>query len=269
MITTAQVQKTDLVDHLPYPESLSVIIPAYNEENRIKPLLLELTDFIQKNNVSWEIIVSIDGNDGTQDILESFARNYPFVRYIKNGNRDGKGNAIRNALDKSRGEYVLLMDADRSIQFEDIQKQLKSLENCDALIFDRYSNVSNEIPFLRRIASRGFNFLVRAITGVCVKDTQTGYKVIRTDIARKAFKKVTVTNTFYDVSLLYNIKKMGGRITEVGVRYHHDHGSKFNLIPEIFGQGISLLGFRLMHSRFGKYIPEKIKTIYYRKFRWI
>ena len=269
MITTAQAQKVETPIYSAYMDSLSIVIPAYTEENRIKPLLDELVNFVNGNRLPWDIIVSVDGSDGTTGILESFAQEYPFVSYVKNGHRDGKGNAIKRAMSISNSSYILLMDSDRSVKTEDLLTHLKSVGDYDVLLFERYSDPLNEIPLLRRIASRGFNLFVKVILGIPVNDTQTGYKLIRTDIAKKAFKKVTVTNTFYDVSLLYYIKKMGGKIAEVSVRYFHDGGSKFNLIPEIFGQGISLLGFRIVHSRFNKYVPKSIKNIYYRKFRWI
>ena len=269
MTISVEAQQTEFSRNSIYPSSLSIIIPAYNEEKRIKPLLEELIEFITKNNVSWEVIISLDGNDGTLQILNSYAENYSFIRYIKNGQRNGKGNAIKSALSLSEGEYVLFMDSDRSIQFEEIVKHLNSLENNDGILFERYSNSSNDIPLLRRIVSRGFNFMVRALLGINAKDTQTGYKLIRSDLAKEAFKKITVTNTFFDVTLLYNIKKLGGKIEEVSVSYQHDYGSKFNLIPEIIGQGMSLLGFKIAHSKLEKYIPKKVRELYYRKFKWV
>ncbi|MHB1663296.1 MAG: glycosyltransferase [Thermoplasmataceae archaeon] len=269
MTISFESQQTELLRDLIYPYSLSIIIPAYNEEKRIKPLLEELIEFMAKNKVSWEVIISLDGNDGTLQILNSYAQNYSFIRYIKNGQRNGKGNAIKSALSLAEGEYVLFMDSDRSIQFEEIVKHLNSLQNNDCILFERYSNSSNDIPLSRRIVSRGFNFLVRVLLGITVKDTQTGYKLIRTDLAREAFKKITVTNTFFDVTLLYNIKKLEGKIKDVSVSYQHDYESKFNLIPEIIGQGISLLGFKIAHSRLEKYIPKKVRELYYRKFKWV
>lgn len=269
MITIAQSQKVETSIYSAYMDSLSIIIPAYNEENRIKPLLDELVNFVNGNELSWDIIVSVDGSDGTAEILESFAQNYPFVSYVKNGDRDGKGNAIKRALSISNTSYILLMDSDRSVKTEDLLTHLKSVGDYDVLLFERYSDPLNEIPLLRRIASRGFNLFVKVILGIPVNDTQTGYKLIRADIAKEAFKKVTVTDAFYDVALLYYIKKMGGKISEISVRYYHALGSKFKILSLVLGMGATLLGFRIVHSRFNKYVPQTIKNIYYRKFRWI
>jgi hypothetical protein len=102
-----------------------------------------------------------------------------------------------------------------------------------------------------------------------VRDTQSGYKILKEEYARKAFDSIMVTNTFYDVALLYNIRKLGGKIIEKPVIYKHDLESKFNIISEIFGQGLSLLAFRIRYSPFYKHIPKKIRNLYYRKFRWI
>ena len=269
MITTVQAQKVETPIYPAYMDSLSIVIPAYNEENRIKPLLDELVNFVNGNRLSWDIIVSVDGNDGTAEILESFAQDYPFVSYVKNGHRDGKGNAIKRALSISNSSYILLMDSDRSVKTEDLLTHLKSVGDYDVLLFDRYSDPLNEIPLLRRIASRGFNLFVKIILGIPVNDTQTGYKLIRADIAKEAFKKVTITDAFYDVALLYYIKKMGGKISEISVHYYHALGSKFKILSLVLGMGTTLLGFRIVHSRFNKYVPQTIKKIYYRKFRWI
>ena len=137
------------------------------------------------------------------------------------------------------------------------------------VILERYSSGRNHIPFLRRFASRGFNVLVQALLGLRVKDTQSGYKIMKADLARRSFDSVTVTNTFYDVALLYKIKQLGGRITEKPVLYSHDGESKFNVVSEVLGQGMSLLAFRIRYSPVYRHIPESFKKLYYRKFRWI
>ncbi len=82
-------------------------------------------------------------------------------------------------------------------------------------------------------------------------------------------EKVDTTNTFYDISLLYYIKRYGGKITERDAEYQHDDGSKFHPVGEVIGQGVSLLAFAVRHSRFYKYVHNSLIKFYYRKFRWI
>jgi glycosyltransferase involved in cell wall biosynthesis len=250
-------------------KSISVVIPAYNEEKRIGNLLNELIDYINSNGLNWEIIVSIDGNDGTEEIVKGYSEKFSFIKYDKKAGRNGKGNSIKRVLPLVKNDYVLLMDADGSIKFNEIIKNLHYLDNYDAIIFDRYSNHDNDIPLIRRIPSRGFNILVRILLDINIRDTQCGFKVIRSDLMRRAFSNVTITSGAYEIALLYYIKMYGGKIIEVPVKYTHDKNSKYNVIGLIIGDGATLFAFRIRHSRFYKYIPDWAKKLYYRKFRSI
>lgn len=249
--------------------SMTFVIPAYNEEGRIGGVLDEVTNFILNNSAKCNVIVSIDGNDGTEEIVREYSKRHNFVSYISNEERGGKGAAIKRVVNQSTGEFTMIMDADGSVKFSSILKNIDLTKEYDLMLFDRYSGSGNRIPLRRRIPSRGFNVLVRVILGVKVNDTQCGYKIIRTDLLKSAFKSVAVTNTFFDVALLYYLKRMGARIKEVEVEYTHDDQSKFNVVSEIIGQGISLIAFRIRHSRFYKHVPEWAANLYTRKFRWI
>ncbi len=252
-----------------YLKRFTIIIPAYNEADRIGPVLNDVCRFITENKLPWDVIVSIDGSDGTDMLVREMMVQFPFLNYNKGNGRSGKGGAIKRAIKIATGEYLILMDADNSISFAQILSGIPDLAKNDVVILERYSSEKNHIPFLRRFASRGFNVLVQALLGLRVKDTQSGYKLMDAELALKAFSSMTVTNTFYDVALLYKIKQFGGRIAEKPVLYSHDGESKFNVVSEIMGQGMSLLAFRIRYSSMYKHIPESIKKLYYRKFRWI
>ena len=249
--------------------SMTIIIPAYNEENRIRRVLEEIKDLVTTNNLNWDVIVSIDGKDNTEEIVKGFTSLYPFIRHQKSQGRSGKGYAIKRVINSSTGEFTMIMDADGSVELTDIVKNFQYLTKYDAILFDRYSANGNTIPLYRRIPSRGFNMLVRAMLGLEVTDTQCGYKLVRTSIIKEAFKRIGITNTFFDVALLYHIQKLGGKIKEIEVKYSHRDESKFNIIGEILGQGVSLFAFRIRHSRFYKYVPKWATELYLRKFRWI
>ena len=249
--------------------TFDIIIPAYNEENRIKPVLDEVSSFIYKNNLSWNVIVSIDGNDNTFNIVKDYSKKFNFIKGIKNDGRNGKGKAIKNALNFVTSKYVFLMDADNSMQFYNIINTIKFLDDRYKIILFKRYNKENKIPFIRRIISRGFNFMLRSILKLNVSDTQTGYKIIDSNMFKKAMNKVTVTNTFFDVALLYYLKKMDVKITEIPVNYLHNENSKFHALGEIIGQGSSLIAFRIRQSRIFKYVPNTMILLYYRIFRWI
>ena len=252
-----------------YFKKFSIIIPAYNEEKRIVSALSQLCNFISETKFPWEIIISIDGNDGTEEIVKEMMKQFSFLRFIKGNGRNGKGNAIKRAVNIADGSYFIFMDADNSIAFRDVLSAIPEIVNNDVVILERYSLAKNQIPFQRKLASRSFNLLVRSTLGIRVKDTQSGYKILKEEYARRALNTIMVTNTFYDVALLYDIKKLGGKIMEKQVTYNHDIHSKFNVISLALGLGISLLAFRIRYSPFYKYIPKNIRVLYYRKFRWI
>ncbi|MEM0135237.1 MAG: glycosyltransferase [Thermoplasmatales archaeon] len=249
--------------------TFSLIIPAYNEEKRIRPLLEEISNYISINKLPWEVIIAVDGNDGTANLIHKMSAIYPFISVNTGGGRNGKGGAIKRALNAARGDFVILMDADGSIKFSDILAHINDTEKYDAIIFDRYSSLENNIPFLRRFASRGFNVLVKAMLGIRLNDTQCGYKILAAGYARKAFQKILVSNAFFDVALIFHLKKLDAKIVEIPVDYNHNGDSRFNVAALVLGMGSSLLAFRIRNSRFYKYVPKWLIELYYRKFRWI
>ena len=249
--------------------TVTIIMPAYNEESRIRGVLDEISSFISANNLNWDLIVSVDGDDGTGCIVRKYSSMHPFITLNKGEVRGGKGYAIKRVINYSRGEFTLIMDADGAVSLQDILKGFSYCGTHDAILLDRYSADGNAIPLYRRIPSRGFNILVRAMLGLKVTDTQCGYKLVRTSIIKEAFKRIAITNTFFDVALLYHIQKLGGKIKEIEVTYSHRDESKFNIIGEILGQGVSLIAFRIRHSRLYKYFPSWATELYLRKFRWI
>jgi glycosyltransferase involved in cell wall biosynthesis len=260
------IQEEELLKIL--QNTLTIIIPAYNEEEVIGKTLDEISTFILRNNLSWSVIVSVDGNDSTDRVVSSYSSNFPFVSMIKSNERSGKGAAVKRVLDRINSDYIILMDADNSTNFQSITDNLSFLQEYDGIIFARYY-YDNKIPLLRRFLSRSFNILVQASLGIRITDTQTGYKTFRSDIFKEGMRRVGPTNAFFDVALLFFLKQEKVRIKEVKVRYNHRKGGKFNPVSGTLGLGISLVAFRIRHSRFYKYIPESLVELYYRKLKWI
>lgn len=249
-------------------KEFTIIIPAYNEGKRISSVLDNICRFISENNVPWNLIIAIDGNDETYDITRTFALSYDFITVNKSNGRRGKGGAIKRVLSEIVGEFTILMDADNSIDFLEVVRAVPFLNKSDVVILTRYSKY-NRIPPLRLFLSRGFNILVRSLTGLKISDTQSGYKIFRTELFKASMQKVTVTNASYDVPLLYYIKKMGGRILEMPAHYTHADDGKLDPFSMAISFGISLVAFRIRNSQFASYIPKSLVRLYNRKFRWI
>ncbi len=247
---------------------ITVIMPAFNEEKRITPVLDDIIRAINEKNLAWNIIVAVDGGDSTSDIVGAYAEKYDFVEISRESGRSGKGHAVKRALTKADGDFTLLMDADNSVSITEIMDKVPLCKEADVVILSRYGG-SNDFPFIRRIISRGFNFLLHIFLKLDINDTQSGYKIINTKQFKEAMNKVSVTNTFFDVALLYYLQKSGSHIIETDVSYRHNDGSTFHPIGEVIGQGVSLLAFIIRRSKFYEKIPKSLVDLYYRKFRWI
>ena len=253
----------------PLKEKFSIVIPAYNEENRIKPVLDEVNKFILTNRLNWNVIVAVDGEDRTLDIVDSFNSRCGFIKSNHSSNREGMGGAIRRGILSSDGDYIILMDADGSTRIDDLVKFVPLLEKYDIVNFDRYSSKENFIPLKRRISSRIFNVLLRSIFDLKIKDTQCGYKLLKRKSIEPILKNITVSNAFFLSALFIYSKRMGLKTTEMPIKYSYAHGSKFNVVMTGLSYIVSITAFRLKHSPFFEHIPNFLKNLYYEKLKFL
>ena len=171
--------------------TISIIIPAYNEEKRIGKTIENYLEFFH----DAEIFITMDGcKDRTLDIVKKFAenrdKNNNTVSYIHSDKRLGKGMGLLRAIDHTKGDILVFTDADDATSPSEIFRLINSLDGCDCVIGSRWINGSVIIvkqPIQRRIASRGFNFLVRTMFGLPFKDTQCGAKVLRKEAIKNIF----------------------------------------------------------------------------------
>ena len=163
----------------------------------------------------------------------------------------------------------MFADSDNSVDISELVGCMSYLSQYDVVLPDRYDGGRNEMPISRRFMGRFFNMLVRSFTGINSADTQCGYKLFKTDKLKESMSRVGITNAFFDVSLLYHLKKNGAKSISVSVDYRHSDGSTFSPLLLAVGHGISLFAFRVYHSRFGRYVPRSIRDLYLRKFRWV
>lgn len=253
------------------PAAVSIVIPAYNEEKRIIPVLEEIRNIIIKGNLNWEVIVAVDGNDKTLDIVNSYEQSSRVIKANHSTNRGGMGGAIKRGILSSNGDLIVLMDADGSTSLANLLKSISMIETKSYQIinFDRYSMKGNFIPLKRRIASRIFNIILRAIFSIDVNDTQCGYKIIKRDAILPFLKSITVSNAFFLTALFIYSKKAGLKTTEIPIKYEHSYGSKFNVIMTSLSYVISITAFGLKESKYFNIIPKSIKNLYYSKLRFL
>ena len=250
-------------------KSFTIVIPAYNEESRINNVLNSVCSFISTYNLPWEVIVAVDGNDHTNDIVEKYHNYYSFVFSKKTPGRNGMGSAIRRGITFSKGEFIIIMDADGSAKLENIVKEINLLETYDVINFDRYSSSGNYIPIKRRLASRGFNLILKTLFGLQIKDTQCGYKIMKRTVAESVMNRITFSNAFFLTAFFLHSGRMDIMSTEVPLEYNHTDGSKFNVVMTSVSYLVSITAFIVKNSKFFKYTPSFLKELYYKKFRYL
>jgi glycosyltransferase involved in cell wall biosynthesis len=207
----------------------SVIIPAYNEESRIRSVL---TTFIQAFS-GHEILVVCDGTDRTAEIVEEVSKENPEVRLLRYQERLGKGGAIIEGFRAAKGERVGFADADESAGPAEIKKMFDILDGADGLIGSRRlkdSKITIKQPWVRRAASRTFNLIfVRLLFGLPFKDTQCGAKVFKREVIMDIIDDLQGRGFETDLEILWRLEKKGYRVREYPITWKHSEGSTFRL----------------------------------------
>ena len=225
----------------------SIIIPAYNEEDRLPSTLEQLARFLEKQPFASEIIVVENGSsDQTFEIAQQFAKGQKNVHVLHNEQR-GKGKAIQRGVLAARGEYIFLCDADLSMPVEEIRKFLPpQLENFDIAIASREApgSVRYNEPYYRHFTGRVFNTLIRLLVLPGLQDTQCGFKCIRAQVARDIFPYQTLTGWAFDVELLYIARYHGYQIVEIPIHWYFNADSKISVFRDSLRMFLDLLRIR-------------------------
>jgi glycosyltransferase involved in cell wall biosynthesis len=216
---------------------LSIVIPAYNEENRIGRTIIETFDYLDKQNYSSEVIVVNDGStDHTVEAVRSFERRTGGrLRLIENPGNRGKGYSVRNGMLKADGAIALFFDADLATPTSEIVKVVGPIaEGRYDVVFgsralDR-SLIGTHQSFFRETVGRAGNLIQFALTGLRFKDTQCGFKAFRREAAQSVFRLQQIDGFGFDPEILFIAKKQRWRLLETPVRWNHIEGSKLNPI---------------------------------------
>jgi dolichyl-phosphate beta-glucosyltransferase len=234
---------------------LSVIVPAYNEAERIGASLNTLLAFLKNQSFTFELIVVDDGSrDATVRVVEATIHGNDAARLIRYTPNRGKGYAVRQGMLASQGEIALFTDADLSTPVIEIANALRYLRGgCDIVIGSRALGNSQIVvyqPLYRRIAAKIFNLLRDGIVGAGIsrfKDTQCGFKAFQGESARQIFSHAQVNGFMFDVEVLYLALKWNYRIEEMPVEWANVPGSKVRLIRDMVRMFKDLALIRLSH----------------------
>ena len=243
-----------------YEIGISLIIPAYHEKSRIMKSLDKYIPILESTEMKYEIIVVIDGNDGTENLLKGIKN----LSYYKPVRRLGKGGAVKKGFSLAKYSYIGYVDADGSLTSTDFENILSSMKSSCCTIASRYLNNSkwiNKEPLFNRISSRGFNFLVNAFFHLNVKDTQCGAKFFNKKVIDRILPAISVRNRTFDVAILYHVKMAGYRINEIPVTWSHDSNSNMPIKAAIIPMFLTIVAIKLMNSRIKEYVPKFLYKI--------
>lgn len=238
----------------------SLIIPAYNEGQRITATLDKVLAYVGQQGWKAEIIVVDDGSrDETPEIVRQYAERHPAVRLLQNPGNRGKGYSVRHGMLNARGDLLLFSDADLSSPIAEATKLLSALaEGAEVAIGSRWlrSELQTERqPFYRQLFGRGFNWYLRLLLGLNFKDTQCGFKAFTANAAGILFSQQKIERWGFDPELLFLARKFGLPVREVAVEWAHDDRSKISYLKDGLQMGLESLRVR-WYSLSGQYSRE-------------
>jgi len=213
--------------------SISIIIPAYNEEQRLPGTLDRVIGYLARKDWAFvEIVVVDDGSsDGTVRVAEERRSACGGLRVLRNPGNRGKGYSVRHGMLECRGEWALFTDADLSAPIEELDKLWTAAEQAGAQVavgsraLDR-ALIGVHQSWFRENAGRMFNLVMRIITGLPFRDTQCGFKLFSAAAAREIFRRQLLDGFGFDVEVLFIGRHLGYREIEVPVKWNDVAGTK-------------------------------------------
>lgn len=229
--------------------TLSLIIPAYNEELRLAETLNKILQYFETVDYNFEIIVVDDGSkDKTSDVAKSFDG----IKVITQPRNFGKGAAVRKGMLSATGDYRIFSDADLSTPIYELPKILKNLQSgYDICIGSRALDskmIKVHQPFYREYMGKMFNKIVQFLVIKGIKDTQCGFKGFTANVAETIFSKARIDGFSFDVEILFLAKLHGFKIKEISVEWYNDDRSKLDPIKDSIRMFVEILKIRRMHK---------------------
>jgi|SRR3989344_1208415 len=234
---------------------LSVIIPAYNEAQRIGKTLEAIREYLSRQSYEYEVIVVSDGStDATASIISKFQN--PNFKLIDNKENHGKAWVVKQGMLAATGDLRLFMDADNATTIDTLEKMTPYIGEYQIIIASigiaGAKKVGHE-PFYRRFLGKAGNLWIRFWATPGIHDTQRGFKLFTSQATERIFPKMQTFGWGFDVELLAIARKFGYNIKEVPIVWNNDPNSKVNIwaYPKVLLQTL-VIGWNLMTGKYGK-----------------
>jgi dolichyl-phosphate beta-glucosyltransferase len=235
---------------------LSVVIPAFDERERIGASLDSMRGWLEERHPSHEVLVVDDGSrDETAAIVARAAERWPRLQLLRLDANRGKGAATQRGVLQARGAWVLCSDADLSTPIEEADRLLEAGRRADVVIGSRSiegADITRRQPLHRVLMGRVFNIATRAVTPGHHADTQCGFKLFRRDPARDVFSRLTIEGFAFDVEVLYLAHRLGYRVAEVPVTWHNDERSSVRIWRDPAKMFVDIFQIRRRHRGLGR-----------------
>lgn len=235
--------------------SVSMVIPCYNESERIAGTVSALSTYLREQHLNFEIIAVDDGSvDGTMSELQRISGEYSSLRVVSNGQNRGKGYSVKHGVQHSCQEVVIFTDADLSIPVDEIGRALHILEttNADVVIGSRTAagaKIEVRPPLYRLVMGRAFALLIHHLLGLNeFGDTQCGFKAFRKEAADDLFSRQTLERFAFDVEILYLAKQLGYHVHELPITLRDRRASTVNPIRDSLKNLLDVMTIRKRHQ---------------------
>lgn len=248
------------------PET-TIVIAAYNEENRLPDTLAKIRDYLARTGQEAEIVVVDDGStDNTADVVRRVAERMRGLRLISYPRNRGKGYALRTGVVSARGRMILVTDADLSTPIEELESLRSQISRANDIAIGSRALPDSEIveaqPPWRRGMSHFFKRLVKGLVIDDFHDTQCGFKLFRAEAAKDLFGKARIDRFAYDVEILALAREQGYRVVEVPVKWKNSAASKVRPVLDSLQMLADLVRIRMtLAAAKGNEEPDAIETL--------
>ncbi|MEA1906304.1 MAG: dolichyl-phosphate beta-glucosyltransferase [Euryarchaeota archaeon] len=226
---------------------VSLVLPAYNEAERLNATVMKTADVLGKITSSFEIIIAEDGAvDGTDKIAESLTSKYPYVVHLHSDERLGRGTALNRAFKSAHGDILVYIDVDLATDMLHLSELIDQIRGgYDLATGSRMMPESDAVRSAKRgVASKGFNFLVRLMLGSKLYDHQCGFKAFKRSALIDLLDHVRDAHWFWDTEILVRAQRAGYAVAEFPIRWRPGSSTKVDMKRDVVGMGLAILRLR-------------------------